>query len=280
MKDQQKGLFSVMSRIEGMSNQFTKTDWKIVQYIKNNTQDFISCSAQNLASQIGVSDASIIRFAQKVGFSGLNEFKYVLQTELEKGSTIINHNSYTALLHDYTLLTETLFKFTKPDYINMLRERMLRSKRIYIAGMELNKNIAEIVGHKFMLLGLDVRVITTYDTLKLFANLATKEDLFIVITLSGAHQILADALANIVENESYIVVISNYERSLCSAYADLTFLIPKTNMLENHDTITREIFILMLFDIIFLNILDEDQKSYEIFQKTAPFSKLNQSDGD
>ena len=280
MKDTQKGLFSVMSRIEGMSNQFTKTDWKIVQYIKNNTKEFVAGSAQDLAGQIGVSDASVIRFAQKVGFSGLNEFKYVLQNELEKESTIISHNSYTSLLHDYNLLTETLFKFTKPDHIDMLREQMLKAKRIFIAGMELNKNIAEIVGHKFTLLGLDVRVISTYDTLKLFASLATKDDLFIIITLSGAHRILADALAKIVEKESYIVVMSNYERSLCSAYADLTFLIPKTNMLENHDTITREIFILMMFDIIFLNILNEDKKSYEVFQRTAPFSKLNQQENE
>lgn len=280
MKNRQKGLFSVMSRIEGMSNQFTKTDWKIVQYIKSNTEDFISCSAQNLATQLEVSDASIIRFAQKIGFSGLNEFKYVLQSELEKEHTIINQNSYSSLLHDYNLLTETLFKFTKPDHVEMLRKQILRSRRIYIAGMELNKNIAEIVGHKFMLLGLDVRIITTYDTLKLFAHLATKDDLFIVITLSGAHQILADALANILQNDSYIVVISNYERSICSVYADMTFLIPKTNMLENHDTITREIFIIMLFDIIFLNILEEDSQSYETFQKTAPFSETNQADDD
>ena len=76
LKEQQRGLFSVMSRIEGMSNQFTKTDWKVVQYIKNHTEEFVSGSAQNLAKQIGVSDASIIRFAQKVGFSGLNETTY------------------------------------------------------------------------------------------------------------------------------------------------------------------------------------------------------------
>ena len=33
MKERKNGLFSVMTRIEGMSNQFTKTDWKIVQYM-------------------------------------------------------------------------------------------------------------------------------------------------------------------------------------------------------------------------------------------------------
>ena len=72
MANAPKRLFSTMSRIEGMSNQFTNTDWKIVQYIKNNTDIFLSLSAQELASRIGISDASIIRFAQKVGFSGLN----------------------------------------------------------------------------------------------------------------------------------------------------------------------------------------------------------------
>lgn len=280
MKERKNGLFSVMSRIEGMSNQFTKTDWKIVQYMKENMQEFVSCSAQDLATQIGVSDASVIRFAQKVGFSGLNEFRYTLQSEMERQNTIINQNSFTSLMHDYGTLTETLFKFTKPEYIDLLRQKMLKAKRIFIAGVDSNKNIVELVVHKFMLLGLDVRAITTYDTLKLFANLATKDDLFIVITLSGANQILADALGRIVQNDSYLVVISNYERSLCSAYADLTFLIPKTNLLENHDTITREIFILMLFDIIFLNVLEEDEASYEAFQKIAPFSSVNQKDND
>ena len=156
MKERKNGLFSVMSRIEGMSNQFTKTDWKIVQYMKENMQEFVSCSAQDLATQIGVSDASVIRFAQKVGFSGLNEFRYILQSELERENTIINQNSYTSLMHDYNTLTETLFKFTKPEYVDLLRKKMLKARRIFIAGMDLNKNIAEMAGHKFMLLGLDV----------------------------------------------------------------------------------------------------------------------------
>ena len=71
-----------------------------------------------------MSDASVIRFAQKVGFSGLNEFRYILQSELERENTIINQNSYTSLMHDYNTLTETLFKFTKPEYVDLLRKKM------------------------------------------------------------------------------------------------------------------------------------------------------------
>ena len=268
-----KGLFSLMSRIDGMSNQFTKTDWKIVQFIKTAPQEFLTGSAQSLAAKINVSDASIVRFAQKVGFSGLSELKYTLQNELEKESTIISHNSYTLLMQDYNILIEALFKLIKPDHIDILRKQLLAAKRIYIVGLDQNRNVAELATNKFTLLGMDVQAITTRDALKFRASLATQEELFIIITFSGNRHALAEALGEIIQNDSFIALISNYEKSICSAYADIVFLIPKTNSLKNNDTITREIFILMLFDIIFLNFLNEDSKSLEMFQKIAPFAQ-------
>lgn len=275
MKKANYEIFSIMSRIEGMSNQFTKTDWKIVQYIKSNTKDFILYSAQDLAYQIGISDASVIRFAQKIGFSGLNELKYTLQNELEKEYTPSKQDYYATLQHDYHLLTETLFEFTSSDNIDILRKQMLSADRIFIVGLELNRNIAEMIAHKFTLLGLNIRSITTYDTLKLFANLSSPKDVFLIITLSGNHKILANHISKLVENDSYIALVSNYEKSLCSAYADLTFLIPKIDLLECNDIISRELFIIMLFDIIFQSFLKENKESYQVFQKTAPFSNQN-----
>ena len=273
MKNEKKGLFSLMSRIDGMSNQFTKTDWKIVQFIKTAPQEFLTGSAQSLAAKINVSDASIVRFAQKVGFSGLSELKYTLQNELEKESTIISHNSYTLLMQDYNILIEALFKLIKPDHIDILRKQLLAAKRIYIVGLDQNRNVAELATNKFTLLGMDVQAITTRDALKFRASLTTQEELFIIITFSGNRHALAEALGEIIQNDSFIALISNYEKSICSAYADIVFLIPKTNSLKNNDTITREIFILMLFDIIFLNFLNEDSKSLEMFQKIAPFAQ-------
>lgn len=280
MSNASKRLFSTMSRIEGMSNQFTKTDWKIVQYIKNNTDAFLSLSAQELASRIGISDASIIRFAQKVGYSGLIELKYSIQSELDEVNTIKENNSYTSLFHDYNLLTETLFTFIKPDDIDCFRKQLLKSDRLFIAGLEMNRHIAEIAAHKFTLLGLNVRSITSYDTLQLYSKLSTKKDLFIIITLSGNRQLLANSIENIVENGSYITLISNYEKSLCSVYADLLFLIPKTNLLDNFYTITREIYILMLFDILFFNLLENDETIRNTFQETAPFAVSEHINGD
>lgn len=271
-------LFTLMARIDGMSNQFTKTDWKIVQYIKKNTTSFIELSAQELAREIGTSDASIIRFAQKVGYSGLNELKYTMQKELNKNSSSVNHADYSTLLNDLKLLLDSLFNITNPADINHAREMMLKARRIFIVGLDFNKNVAEIIAHKFMTLGLTVQALTNYDTLRLYQSLSGESDLFITISLSGNHKQLSSILADFKKNKSSVILISNYEKSLCATHASLTLLIPKTDLLHSSDTISREILILVLFDMLFHNFLTEDLKSYQVFQKTASYSKLSNQD--
>ncbi len=223
-------LFTLMARIDGMSTQFTKTDWKIVQYIKKSTAKFIELSAQELAKEIGTSDASIIRFAQKVGYSGLNELKYTMQKEIDKSSSSVNHSDYSTLLNDNKMLLDSLFNLTNPTDINHARELMLKSQRIFIVGLNFNQNVAEIIAHKFMTIGLTVQAIT------------------------------------------------NYEKSLCSPYANVTLLVPKTDLLHSSNTISREILILVLFDMLFHNFLTEDVKSFQSFQKAASYSKLSSQD--
>lgn len=275
---QEYELFSLMARIEGMSNQFTKTDWKIVQYIKKHTNDFIAMSAQELAKAIGTSDASIIRFAQKVGYSGLNELKYTMQKELNKNTSSSNHSDYSSLLQDVTLLLESLFQITNPTDMDTVRTMMLKARRIFIVGLNFNQNVAEIIAHKFMTLGLTVQALTNYDTLKLYCSLSNEEDLFITISLSGNHKQLSSILADFRKNGSDVILVSNYEKSLCASQARLILQIPKTDLLRNSNTISREILILVLFDMIFHNFLMEDVNSLQTFQKTASYSKLSTQD--
>lgn len=275
---QEYELFSLMARIEGMSNQFTKTDWKIVQYIKKHTNDFIVMSAQELAKAIGTSDASIIRFAQKVGYSGLNELKYTMQKELNKNTSSSNHSDYSSLLQDVTLLLESLFQITNPTDMDTVRTMMLKARRIFIVGLNFNQNVAEIIAHKFMTLGLTIQALTNYDTLKLYCSLSNEEDLFITISLSGNHKQLSSILADFRKNGSGVILVSNYEKSLCASQAKLILQIPKTDLLRNSNTISREILILVLFDMIFHNFLMEDVNSLQTFQKTASYSKLSTQD--
>ena len=93
-------------------------------------------------------------------------------------------------MQDYNILIEALFKLIKPDHIDILRKQLLAAKRIYIVGLDQNRNVAELATNKFTLLGMDVQAITTRDALKFRASLATQEELFILLHFPGTDTLL------------------------------------------------------------------------------------------
>lgn len=266
-------IFSLISRIEGMSNQFTKTDWKIVQFLKSHTTEFVQLNAQDIASKIHTSDASIIRFSQKIGYSGLNELKYSIQTEMDKNSTEENKTDFSILINDNKALIDSLFHMTDPRSITTLNKHLTKSKRTFVVGLDFNRSIADMITHKFLLLGLSVQSVTTLDMLKLYSMSTTSEDLFIVVSFSGANKNLSIIMSELKDQGSINVLISNYEKSLCGAYSDLTLLVPKTDLLKSSNSISREITILILFDLIFQNMLFSNSKAYETFLRTSTYAK-------
>ena len=269
---------SLITRMNAMSNQFTKTDWKIVNYIKKKAEAFLDCNAQELAKAIGTSDASIIRFTQKVGYSGLNEFKYVLQQQIARPAAETGTGDYAALLQDNITLLQLLYQTVKPENVDLLRKKMLAAERIFIVGLEINQHVAEILAFKFAKLGLPIWAVTNYDVLKVYRKISTPRDLFITISLSGEDELLSETLADFINNGSYIVLFSNHEKSLCAAYTDLLFLIPKTDLLSSSNVICREIILLQLGDMIFQNFLVKDSHSYKTFLKTASYAVPDDKD--
>lgn len=70
------------TRIYTLSPHFTRADQVIVDLTINHPQTVIKLSARELGRQCNVSEASVIRFVQKLGYEGLNDFKEALHHEL------------------------------------------------------------------------------------------------------------------------------------------------------------------------------------------------------
>ena len=69
-------------RIHTLSTHFTRADQFIADLTINHPQTVIKLSARELGRQCNVSEASVIRFVQKLGYEGLTDFKEALQHEL------------------------------------------------------------------------------------------------------------------------------------------------------------------------------------------------------
>ena len=68
-------------RINAHLRQFSDTDRAIWRYIDNNRKAAEHASIRELSRACAVSSASVVRFAQKIGFDGFGEMKAIMRME-------------------------------------------------------------------------------------------------------------------------------------------------------------------------------------------------------
>ena len=62
-------------------NNLTKAEKQIAEYICENSKKVIMMTSLELGKELNVSDATVLRFSKKIGFSKYNELKEYLAEE-------------------------------------------------------------------------------------------------------------------------------------------------------------------------------------------------------
>ena len=73
----------------------TQTEQEILNYFEQNPSSAAYMSLQELSRVLYTSNATIVRFCQKLGLWGYNDFKYQLRRELkESGREVLQFDDY------------------------------------------------------------------------------------------------------------------------------------------------------------------------------------------
>lgn len=135
--------------LQNMQNQYaslTRGLQKVAKYISDNPVHSSLLSAQNLAAEAGVSEATVIRFAQKLGYSGYHELKADLQRGmLEKAtssqrikeavSQLSKEHSITdEIIHTHGEALRQLGNSLNPHTLNQVAKWIINADSVYSFG--------------------------------------------------------------------------------------------------------------------------------------------------
>ncbi|MFV0380957.1 MAG: MurR/RpiR family transcriptional regulator [Breznakia sp.] len=255
---------STIALIDSMSNQFTKTDWKIVQFIKKEPDLFVSFSAAEIASKIGISDASIIRFGQKLGFDGFYELRTRYKRELENADNIAPMDQNALFENDYLLAIKRLFHTISKADTSQFIEHLEKAESIYVCAFKQNHYMAKIFADKFLLLAYKIKGITSMNEFSLYAQHAKKQDLFIILDINTDYQALKIHINTLNMLNASVILINDLKKGNLNQYSVLHFLIPKTTDLFSEYAISTNTFILILIDILFDSLLRSNPSKHSI----------------
>lgn len=233
--------------------QLTKSQKIIAQFFLNNQDRIGSMSSLDVAKEIGVSDASIIRFARAIGFEGYADLKNQLYHQLvenaygtlslserfsrnlERFSGDLTPDHFRELTHTNL---ESVFRNNSPEAFARISSEIVASKKRYIVGMRGCKGQAVKFGRLLSFMLPEVRTIIDGEcTSILNVQDISQEDVLVMFVFSRFYKIDLDYVKLAKARGAKVFLIVNELTGPLNPYADEILMVSSTNMSFFHSTL-------------------------------------------
>lgn len=206
-------------------NELTDNEKNIFSYIFKNYHLINDMSIQEIAENVFTSKSSVLRFTQKIGFSGYSEFKYFLNQVYSrpKPSVVPQEDCF---LEDI-LATKKLFD---QNHLEPVLSSLERASRIFVYGTGWGqRNVLNDLKRKFILCDRFVIEVTARRELGMTAKVIQPEDVLIVVSLSGDISNVSKQLQLFQARGVTVIGITQLQKSLLASIADHTLYFQTTS---------------------------------------------------
>lgn len=283
----------LMRLIQVRFSKLSKGQKLIADYILNNYDKAAFMTAAKLGLAVGVSESTVVRFANELGFSGYPKLQKALQELIKNKLTTVQRlelsNDYISdadalkgvLKSDIENIRSTLEKIN-PEIFGEVIDEIFKAKNIYIIGLRSSTAVAEFLGFYLNIILQNVRTVS-YGISDIFEQIINvKEgDLVIGIGFPRYASKTIDALDFSKSRGAKVVAITDSVISPLAVKSDLS-LIAESNMASFVDSLVAPLSLVNALIIavgmrekenisdifVSLETIWQDYKIYQINNKT------------
>lgn len=270
-----------LQRITLNKDAFTPGERIIADYILANPDKLKQCSSQELASILNISQSSIVKFAQRLGFKGFTNLKMALieewgqQSKQNAESEQHLHNDIN--VHDTpSVIAEKLFRAKQQalrmttDSVNLAQlestvAEIKAARRVQIMGMGGSSLVAKDLAYKLMKIGYPVMNEMDSHVQMTVAQSLGEGDVQIVISYSGALKEIVIAAQAAQEKGAKIIAITSLQDSPLRKLADFVLDTIADEARWRSSSISARTAQNTITDLLFVCLLQEDSERSRSF---------------
>ncbi len=178
---------NALDRIQKNYESFTKTEQEIAIYILNHPLEVARKPIIDVAESANTSKTAMIRFTQKIGYSGFSEFRFDLSRSLMRSTEQEENIQGDSIINDigdaYISCIQQLKTSLSQDDLDKIAKKLMSARRIktigydrtYIPAMQLRRRLAKI--------GYDAEAIDNVALMKDMPEILNQDDLIILFTI-------------------------------------------------------------------------------------------------
>lgn len=266
-------------RINSYMEQLKPAEKKVARYILQNKEDVIHLSITKLSGEAGVSEATVVKFCQHIGYSGYQELKIMLAQAERKGSQehiygeIEADDDINEIINKIFQIYDHSLKNTKKllvkDSMDTAIEMMIEAEQIFFFGFGASGIVAEDSELKFKRINYTAEALIDNHKQKTIASLLTEKDLVVAISDSGRTKELMESLKIADKAGAKIMAITSNMGSPVTELADIVLLTHSKETPFRGSALASRMAQLAVIDVLFLGVATKEyDKTIDALGKT------------
>jgi DNA-binding MurR/RpiR family transcriptional regulator len=246
----------LIKKLQDNMNEFSKGQKLIAWYIINHYGKAAYMTAAKLGEDVGVSESTVVRFANELGYDGYPKLQKALRELIKSKLTAVQRLEVSSnrigdenilksvLSSDMEKIKVTMEEIDHKSFNNAV-ETILNAKKIYILGVRSSAPLASFLGFYFNLIFENVRLVHTTSVSEIFEQIinASEGDVVIGISFPRYSKRTIKAMQFAKDQGASVVAITDSYDSPVAEYADNS-LIARSDMASFADSLVAPLSVI------------------------------------
>ena len=260
---------SIQQQIRKHYDQMGYAERKIANYVLEHTEDIIELSVSELSNACGCGDATVVRFARRLGYSGYQSMKIGIAGRMGSVSTLSKeitgndscYEIFQKCVRDINLSLEETLTVLDPQSLEKAAKMIMNAERVVVFGLGNSASIAIDAAHKFLRLGKDAQACNDNHLQAIIASHLDSKSVAIGISHSGSSKDIIEALELSKIGRASTICITNYAESPIVKVSDVTLFTKSHETKHSILAMNSRMAQLAIIDAIYSYIIVNSEKS-------------------
>lgn len=223
---------TVVNNVQDRLHRLRPAEARVANVLIGDPDQFFQWSVTEVAERAGVSEATVIRFAKLLGFTGFQALKITLAQEratfdhgvLEVDASDTAGSAITKLETYYREMFDSTMNVTRQASFQAAVDEIRDASRVVAIGVGTSGLAAQVFQYKLSRIGMSVIFQADSHFQALTAAGCLPGDVVVAFSVSGSTRDISDALTLAREAGAHVVAITHFARSPIARVADHVLL--------------------------------------------------------
>lgn len=270
---------STFTKIKALKGSLSSSELKLAKFALDSSNAIRELSSQELANVVGVSQSSVVKFAQKLGYKGYPAFKLGIIDALNQSAVNTNLHGKITITDSFSQMSDKLLS-SKVSVLNETQklndekafleavELLKSAKRILICGLGGSALVGKDFSYKLQKLGMAAIEEPDVHAQLAFASTLGENDLVFAISESGATKEIVNVVNQAHKNNCNIISVTRYGSNPISELAKVKLYSIADEESARLSSILARTAQEFIIDILFIAITQSSRQGRQILEKT------------